>query len=74
MLDLLNRFWIAIPLSYAVTVHGLIAGFRRGGVPIERRFVRALPTGLPVTICVLIAWNIIISIAEPPAPPDNSPS
>jgi hypothetical protein len=65
MIDLLNRFWIAIPISYAVTVHGLIAGFRRGGVPAERRFIRALTAGLPVTACILIIWNIIVSVAEP---------
>jgi hypothetical protein len=65
MIDLLNRFWIAIPVSYAVTVHGLIAGFRRGGVPVEGRFIRALTTGLPVTVCVLFAWNIIVGVAEP---------
>jgi hypothetical protein len=42
MADLLNRFWIAMPLSYAITVGGLLAGFRRGGVSDERRMSRAL--------------------------------
>jgi len=46
MIDLLNRFWIAIPISYAITVRGLIAG-SAGGVPVERRFLRALIAGLP---------------------------
>ena len=36
VIDLLNRPGIAIPIFYALTVAGLIAGFRRGGLPLER--------------------------------------
>ena len=65
MIDLLSRFWIATPISYALTVGGLIAGFRRGGVLIERRILRALVAGLPVMLGAWIVWNIIIAICEP---------
>jgi Type IV secretion-system coupling protein DNA-binding domain len=66
MLELLDRFWIAMPLSYAVTVGGLFAGFRRGGVPIENGISRALIAGIPVVVCVLIAWAIVVNLVEAP--------
>jgi hypothetical protein len=66
MIDLLNRFWIAMPLSYAITVGGLLAGFRRGGVSDERRISRALAAGIPVVVSVLLAWAIVVSLVEAP--------
>lgn len=64
MIDQLNRFWIEMPIAYALTVWGLTAGLRRGGVPVEQRFSRALALGVPVTIVALIAWNIVIAVFE----------
>ena len=42
MFELVNRFWIALPLSYAITVGSLVSGYGRGGVPPEARVPRAL--------------------------------
>lgn len=64
MFELLNRFWIALPLSYALTVGGLVSGYRRGGVPADARFLRALRAGLPVMLVVMIAWSCIVGIVE----------
>src|SRR5690348_13431290 len=64
MFELLNRFWIALPLSYAITVGGLVSGYRRGGVPAEARLMRALRAGLPVLVALMIAWNCIDEIVE----------
>jgi len=64
MFETLNRFWIFLPLSYAVTVSGLVTGYRRGGAPAERRLFRAICAGLPVMICVVIAWTCIVQIVE----------
>jgi hypothetical protein len=69
MIDLLNLFWIGMPIFYGLTVCGLIAGFRRGGVPAERRFFRALLAGLPVTLGVLIAWHVVLAVCEAPGAP-----
>jgi len=69
MTDLLSRFWIAMPIFYALTVWGLIAGFRRGGVPAESRTLRALLAGLPVMLCLFIAWRIIVAVCEAPGAP-----
>jgi len=66
MIDLLNRFLIVMPLSYAITVGGLLAGFRRGGEFGEGRVTRALVAGIPVVVGALIAWNIIVGGVEPP--------
>lgn len=66
MIDLLNRFWIAMPLSYAMTVGGLLAGSRRGGESGEPRVSRALVAGIPVVLVALIAWNIIVNLVEAP--------
>ncbi len=66
MLDVLNRFWIGMPLLYSLTVTGLFAGFRRGRMPIEQRWRRALLSGVPVLLGALIAWNIIANLVEPP--------
>ena len=66
MFDLLNRFWVAMPLSYAMTVGGLLAGFRRGGLDAERRVPRALVVAIPVLVGALIAWNVIVGVVEPP--------
>jgi hypothetical protein len=64
MLEFLDRFWIAMPLSYAVTVGGLFVGFRRGGVSPEHGIQRALITGIPTVVCALIGWAIIVNLAE----------
>jgi hypothetical protein len=64
MLEFLDRFWIAMPLSYAVTVVGLFAGFRRGGVSPEHGIPRALITGIPIVVCALMGWAIIVNLAE----------
>jgi hypothetical protein len=66
MIDILDRFWIAAPLSYALAVTGLIAGFRRGGVPSKRRWPRALVAGVPVVLGALVAWNVIVDLIEVP--------
>ena len=66
MFDALNRFWVVMPLSYAITVGGLLAGFRRGEVFVERGVSRALVAGIPVLAGALIAWNIIVGSVEPP--------
>ena len=66
MIDVLDRFWVAIPVSYTLTVTGLIVGFRRGRMPSERRWLRALATGVPVVFGILIAWNIIVNLIEVP--------
>src|SRR5689334_16581060 len=64
MFELLNRFWIALPISYAITVGGLVSGYRRGGVPAEARLTRALRAGLPVLAALMIAWYCIDQIVE----------
>jgi type IV secretory pathway TraG/TraD family ATPase VirD4 len=64
VIDQLDRFWVAIPIAYALTFWGLTAGFRRGGVPVERRLFRAMVLGVPVMLGALIAWNIIIAVFE----------
>jgi len=64
MFEILNRFWIALPLSYAITVGGLLTGYRRGGAPADKRLLRAAFAGLPVIIGVLIAWSCILQIVE----------
>src|SRR5580658_4742412 len=66
MIDLLNRFWIGMPLSYAITVGGLLAGFRRCGVSDERQMSRALVAGIPVFVSVVILWNIVVALVEAP--------
>jgi hypothetical protein len=68
MLEFLDRFWIAMPLSYAVTVGGLFVGFRRGGVSPEHGIQRALIVGIPTVVCALIGWAIIVNLAEAEAP------
>jgi hypothetical protein len=64
MLILLNRFWIGFPLCYALTVGGLMTGYRRGGVPEEARLWRAIRAGLPVMLGVVLAWSWIIGLVE----------
>jgi hypothetical protein len=64
VIHLLNRLWLAMPIAYALTLWGLTAGFRRGGVPAERRLARALVTGVPVMVGALVAWGIITAICE----------
>lgn len=64
MFELLNRFWIGLPLTYALTVGGLMSGYRHSGVPPEGRLVRALRAGLPVMPGLLIAWYGIVEIVE----------
>ena len=66
MLDVLDRFWIGMPLLYSLTVGALFAGFRRGRMPSEQRWRRALFLGVPVLLGALIAWNIIADLVEPP--------
>lgn len=64
MLDLHSRFWIELPLSYALTVGGLVSGYRHGGVPTEGRLMRALRAGVPVLLAVVILWAYIVNLAE----------
>ena len=64
MIDLLTRPWIGILIYYALTVVGLIAGFRRAGVPPERGILRALLLGLPVMLGVGLLWDTIIAVFE----------
>jgi len=64
VLDLLNRFWIHWPLSYALTVGGLVTGYRRGGVPAERCLMRALRAGLPVLLGAGLIWSLIVDFVE----------
>jgi hypothetical protein len=64
VIDQLNRFWVAIPIAYALTLWGLTAGFRRAGVPVERRLFRAMVASVPVMVGALIAWAIIINVFE----------
>jgi hypothetical protein len=67
MLVALDRFWIGMPLLYALTVGGLLAGFRRGRMPIEQPWRRALLSGVPVVFGAVIAWHIVVDLVEPPA-------
>jgi len=64
VLDLLNQFWIELPLTYALTVGGLVSGYRRGGVPSKGRFIRALGAGVPLLVALLILWACITHLAE----------
>lgn len=64
MIDQLNHPWIALPILYILTVAGLIAGFRRAGVPLERAIPRAVLSGPLVMLVVWVLWNIIIAIFE----------
>jgi type IV secretory pathway TraG/TraD family ATPase VirD4 len=67
MLVALDRLWIGMPLLYALTVGGLLAGFRRGRMPIERPWRRALLSGVPVVLGAVVAWNIVVDLVEPAA-------
>ena len=71
MLDILNSFWIGLPLSYGVSVGGLVSGYRRGGVPPDACLPRALRAGLLVMPGVILLWSWIVGIVEsgiePPA-------
>jgi type IV secretory pathway TraG/TraD family ATPase VirD4 len=69
VINLLNHLWIAMPIAYALTVGGLIAGFRRGGIAVESSVPRALFVGLPVLLGSWILWNIIIAVCEAPGAP-----
>jgi len=62
---MLNPVWISLPATYALTVGGLVDGYRRGGVPAARRLTRGLLAGLPVSVGVLIAWAIIFGVIGP---------
>jgi Type IV secretion-system coupling protein DNA-binding domain len=64
MFELLNRFSIGLPLTYALTVGGLLSGYRHGGVPADGRFTRALWVGLPVMWGLLFAWFCIVGTVE----------
>ena len=64
MFDLLNRFWIQFPLCYALTVGGLVTGYRRGGVSPDALLRRATRAGLPVMLGVLFTWEWIIGRIE----------
>jgi Type IV secretion-system coupling protein DNA-binding domain len=64
MLDLLDHIWIGLPVSYAVAVGGLVTGYRRGGVPAERRLPRALLAGVPVMLVVMLVWDCIVEYVE----------
>jgi hypothetical protein len=71
VINLLGRFWIETPICYALSVGGLIAGFRRGGVPGGNRIVRALLTGLPVMLVASLVWQIIVALCEPEGTSDQ---
>jgi type IV secretory pathway TraG/TraD family ATPase VirD4 len=62
---MLNSFWIELPILYALTVGGLVSGYRRGGVPPDRRWLRALLAGLPVMVGLMFAWAIICGVVGP---------
>lgn len=62
---MLNSFWIELPMIYALTVGGLVSDYRRGGVPPDRRWLRALVAGLPVMVGLMIAWAIISGVVGP---------
>ena len=64
MLNFLTQFWIEFPLCYAVTVGGLVTGYRRGGVPPETLLWRAIRAGLPVMLGVIFVWNRIVGLVE----------
>jgi len=64
MFEFINRFWIALPLYYAITVGGLVSGYGRGGVLSKARLPRALLAGLPVLLALVVAWSCIGEIAE----------
>ena len=64
MLEPLDHIWIGLPVSYAVAVGGLVTGYRRGGVPAERRIPRALLAGGPVMLAVMLVWNCIVGYVE----------
>jgi Type IV secretion-system coupling protein DNA-binding domain len=65
MIDPLDSFWIKSSMSYLLTVGGLFAGFRRGGMPSERRLPEALMAGIPVVLVMVIAWRVIVTVIEP---------
>ena len=58
----LGGFWIAV--IYGLTVVGLRAGFRRGGVLAEYGILGTLLMGMPVMILALAAWRIVIAVFE----------
>jgi len=71
MLNLLTSFWVDFPLSYALTVGGLVSGYRRGGVPPNACLPRAIRAGLPVMLGVVIIWSWIGEIAAPGIEPPS---
>lgn len=64
MINLLSGFWVEAPLSYVLTVTGLVAGFWRGEVLAERGVRGTLLVGVPVMVGAVIAWSIIIAVCE----------
>ena len=62
---MLNQAWLGLPLLYALTVGGLVDGYRHGGVPPDRRLSRALLAGLPVMVGLMIAWTVIFDVVGP---------
>src|SRR5579859_7590255 len=67
MLNFFSHFWVQLPLSYALTVGGLVTGYRRGGTPPDAILTRALRAGLPVLLCVIAIWNVILGSVQTPA-------
>jgi membrane protease YdiL (CAAX protease family) len=63
MFDLIDH-WIDLPLSYALTVGGLVMAYRHVGVPAEGRLLRALWAGVPVMVGVAVLWGCAVGIAE----------
>lgn len=61
MLSATAQFWIGFPTTYALTVGGLVSGYRRGGVPSDERLTRAFRAGVPVMLGVLTLWTCLIS-------------
>ena len=64
MFNLINSGWIEFPLSYALTLGGLVTGYRRGGTPPEGLVWRAVRASLPVMVGVLVAWSCIVGLVE----------
>jgi hypothetical protein len=69
LIYLLHQFWIAAPIAYGLTVIGLIAGFRRGGLSPGQGVLRALVAGLPVMFGTWLLWGLVIDIFEAPGAP-----
>jgi len=64
MLNFFSHFLVQLLLSYALTVGGLVTGYRRGGIPPDASLTRSLRAGLPVLLCVIAIWNAILGSVQ----------